>query len=82
MIPNTIGIVGMSGCMACNPSMAEATDMGGVIIPSASKVAPPISAGKTNHGVFRRRTNAYKENIPPSPLLSARRVMITYLMVV
>ncbi len=47
--------------------------MVGVIIPSAIKAAPPIIAGKTNH-FFCRRTNAYKEKIPPSPLLSAFKV--------
>ena len=63
------------------PSMADVTEMGGVIIPSASNAAPPIIAGKTSH-FFCRRTNAYKEKIPPSPLLSARNVRMTYLTVV
>ena len=63
------------------PSMAEVTEIGGVIIPSASSAAPPIIAGATNH--FRLRlTNVYKENIPPSPLLSALKVKMTYLKVV
>jgi len=61
--------------------MAEVTEIGGVIIPSDKTAAPPIMAGITAH-LPCRLTNANKENIPPSPLLSARRVRITYLMVV
>ena len=61
--------------------MAEVTVMGGVIIPSASRAAPPIMAGITSH-FFRLLTSAYKLNIPPSPLLSAFKVRITYLKVV
>ena len=78
----TIGINGNAGLIFVNPSIAEETDMGGVIIPSASKVAPPNMAGNTSQGFLLPRTNAYNEKIPPSPLLSARRVMITYLIVV
>lgn len=64
-----------------NPSTAEVTETGGVMMPSANNDAPPIVAGNTSH--FRRRlTSAYKLNIPPSPLLSAFRVSITYLSVV
>jgi hypothetical protein len=55
--------------------------IGGVIIPSASKAQPPTTAGITSH-LARRRTNENNENMPPSPLLSACRVIITYLMVV
>lgn len=61
--------------------MAEATEIGGVMIPSANNAAPPIIAGTTNH-FLRRRTKVYNEKIPPSPLLSARNVIITYLIVV
>src|SRR5215204_904016 len=57
------------------------TEIGGVIIPSASKAAPPIIAGMTSH-FFLRLTNAKSEKIPPSPLLSARKVRITYFIVV
>ncbi len=35
-----------------NPSIAEVTEIGGVIIPSASKAAPPNIAGMTNHFLF------------------------------
>jgi hypothetical protein len=63
------------------PSIAEVTVIGGVIMPSAKRAAPPIMAGNTNH-FFCRRTSAYKLKIPPSPLLSAFKVRITYLMVV
>ena len=82
MITSTIGINGSSGWIFVNPSIADETDMGGVIILSASKVAPPSIAGNTSQGFLLPRTKAYNEKIPPSPLLSARRVMITYFIVV
>ena len=63
------------------PSMAEATEIGGVMIPSANKVAAPILAGMKAHQA-NRRTSAYREKIPPSPRLSARRVSRMYLNVV
>ena len=63
------------------PSTAEVTEIGGVIIPSAINAAPPSMAGNTSH-LFCLLTNAYKEKIPPSPLLSAFSVSITYLIVV
>lgn len=67
--------------MFFKPSTAEVMEIGGVIIPSANKDAPPNIAGKTSH-FFLRLTRAYKEKIPPSPRLSARRIRMTYLTVV
>ena len=64
-----------------NPSIAEVMEIGGVIIPSANNAAPPIIAGITSHRRLRL-TRAYKANVPPSPLLSALKIKITYLMVV
>jgi hypothetical protein len=64
------------------PSLAEETEIGGVIIPSASMEAPPMIAGIASHLMCILRTSAYKEKIPPSPLLSALRVRIMYLKVV
>src|SRR5437762_3043458 len=64
-----------------NPSTAEVTEMGGVIIPSAINAAPPSMAGNTSQR-FCLLTNAYKEKIPPSPLLSAFKVRMTYFIVV
>ena len=61
--------------------MADVMEIGGVMIPSAKSAAPPIMAGITSH-FFRRLTNAKSEKIPPSPRLSARSTIITYLMVV
>src|SRR5438309_8536608 len=61
--------------------MEDATDMGGVIIPSASSADPPIIAGNTSQRLLLR-TKAYRENMPPSPLLSAFSVNTTYLIVV
>ena len=72
----------MPGLKILSPSIADDTDMGGVIMPSASKAAPPIIAGHFNHFNFALLTKAYNEKIPPSPLLSARSVSITYLKVV
>lgn len=63
------------------PSIADVTEIGGVIMPSASKAAPPIIATITSHFLLRR-TSANNEKIPPSPLLSACSVKITYLTVV
>ena len=74
LIPRAVG-------SSSSPSIAAVTEMGGVMMPSASRAAPPIMAGITSH-FFRRLTNAYNANVPPSPLLSARNTKITYLMVV
>src|SRR4029078_11776106 len=63
------------------PSTAEVTEMGGVIIPSANNAAPPRLAGINSH-LPLLLTRAYKENIPPSPRLSAFNVRITYFTVV
>ena len=64
-----------------NPSIADVTEIGGVIMPSANNDAPPMIAGNTSH-FFCLRTKAYNEKIPPSPLLSAFKVRITYFTVV
>ena len=61
--------------------MAEETEIGGVIIPSANNVVAPKMVGITKYLLYLR-TNAYNENTPPSPWLSARKVSHTYLMVV
>ena len=63
------------------PSMADVMEMGGVIIPSASREAPPIIAGMTSH-FFLLLTRAKRAKVPPSPRLSARSTRITYLIVV
>ena len=68
-------------CTPFKPSMAEATEIGGVMMPSANNVAAPSIAGKYNQCRYRH-TNAYREKIPPSPLLSACNVRIIYLKVV
>ena len=61
--------------------MAEETEMGGVIIPSHIRVPAPIIAGQKSHFPLRC-TSAYREKIPPSPLLSALNVRKIYLKVV
>src|SRR3546814_10435022 len=61
--------------------MADDTEIGGVIMPSASSAQPPIIAGMTSHLALRLiREN--REKIPPSPLLSAFNVISTYFTVV
>src|SRR6476646_792751 len=61
--------------------MADETEIGGVIIPSASSVPAPTIQGRYSHRLYLR-TNAYREKIPPSPRLSAWSVKSTYLKVV
>ena len=63
------------------PSTADITEIGGVIMPSARRAAPPIMAGITTHFLYLR-TRAKMAKMPPSPLLSAFRVRKTYLKVV
>ena len=48
------------------------------MIPSASNALPPMMVGTMSHFNLSRRTSVYRENIPPSPLLSARNVRMTY----
>ena len=55
--------------------------MGGVITPSARRVAAPIIAGTVSHFACLL-TRAKSAKIPPSPRLSARRIKITYFNVV
>ena len=54
----TIGIVGKLGTTASNPSTADATEIGGVIIPSASKHVAPRIVGITNFPFPKRFTKA------------------------
>ena len=72
----------MSGLKYLNPSTADETKMEGVISPSASNALPPIIAGKASHFNLDFLTRAKSEKMPPSPLLSAFRVRITYFTVV
>ena len=50
-------------------------------MPSASSAAPPSMAGMISH-LPQRLTRLYRAKMPPSPWLSARSEMSTYLMVV
>ena len=52
------------------------------MMPSASRKLAPAMAGYSSHFLPYRRIRAYSARMPPSPLLSARSVMITYLTVV
>ena len=76
-----MGITGIPSSKTFNPSTADATEIGGVIIPSHNNVAAPIIEGQNNHFPLLF-TKLYNEKIPPSPLLSARSVIQIYLMVV
>jgi len=80
-MPITIGIVCKCGKVVCKPSTADEIVIGGVIIPSAKSAQPPTTAGTMSH-LALRRTRENSEKIPPSPLLSALRVMTTYFNVV
>ena len=64
-----------------NPSIAEETEIGGVMIPSANKVVAPKIVGITKYLLYLL-TSAYNENTPPSPWLSARKVSQMYFRVV
>ena len=77
----TIGITGMLVLKSFRPSIAEVTVIEGVITPSASKAAPPAIVRRAAHPDFFF-ISANRANIPPSPLLSALRVIMTYLIVV
>ena len=67
--------------MGFNPSMADEMEIGGVMIPSAKRAQPPTTAGITSQRALRL-TSENKENMPPSPLLSACKVITTYFKVV
>ena len=73
----TIGIVLISGLRILSPSTAAATEIGGVIIPSASSAAPPMMAGQINLG-FLLLNKAKSEKIPPSPSLQRAAMMAVY----
>ena len=67
--------------MIDKPSTADKTVMEGVITPSAKSVeAPTMAIMYTNRFFFLKRANNAK--IPPSPLLSALKVINIYLIVV
>lgn len=62
--------------------MAEVTVTAGVMTPSAMRVEAPMAAIMYSQRWRRRRTREKRARMPPSPLLSARRAMRTYLTVV
>ena len=77
-----MGTVCKSGFSTRSPSMAEATEMGGVMMPSASSAAAPMMAGRYSHLMRKCRNRANSARMPPSPRLSALSAMSTYLTVV
>ena len=78
---STIGTTGISGRYSFNPSIDEVTVIAGVITPSARRAAAPIIVRIAAQELFSL-IRAFKAKIPPSPLLSAVRVIITYFTVV
>jgi hypothetical protein len=80
-MPMTMGKTGTLGLMICKPSIEDRIVSEGVITPSASKAAPPIIAIIYAHFALRL-IRAKRLKIPPSPLLSALKVIKTYLTVV
>ena len=81
IIIKTTGITGTLGLLIFSPSIADVTVIAGVITPSANKVLPPIMVKIIMIGYFFFK-RAKRAKIPPSPWLSARKVIITYLTVV
>ncbi len=63
------------------PSTAELIDTAGVSTESARNAAPPSMAGIASHAPYLR-ISEYRAKMPPSPLLSMRMAMNTYLTVV
>ena len=61
--------------------MEEVTVIAGVMIPSARSAAPPIIVRIAIQDDFPL-INAARAKIPPSPLLSACNVIMTYFIVV
>jgi hypothetical protein len=62
------------------PSIAESTEMAGVMIPSPKNSDAPINQSQSNRFFYYlqfdfRKFKASKAIIPPSPLLSARMTM-------
>lgn len=70
-----------NGGRVCKPSTAELMETAGVSTESARNAAPPSMAGIASHAPYLR-INEYSAKMPPSPLLSMRMAMSTYLTVV
>jgi hypothetical protein len=71
------------GMATSRPSIADSTEMAGVIIPSPYRSAVPASATtkaiRAKRGELKLRcTSAMSASTPPSPLLSARRTKVRY----
>ena len=86
MITSVIGTIqrSMFGATSRTPSMAESTDMAGVMMASPKNMAAPITPNTVIHtgGLVKvLRASAISDSVPPSPLLSARVTKKTYLTV-
>ena len=82
----------MAGTMKCskpgatsfNPSIAESTEIAGVMTPSPYSSAAPITPSRTSSGsrspmaTLPAATKDSSAKMPPSPSLSARSTSVTY----
>ena len=74
----------MAGVTSVRPSTADSTEIAGVITESPRNIAAPITPSSSTSGVRRpsaRVASAVSDSVPPSPLLSARSRISTYLSV-
>ena len=74
-------MIGSSSGSVSKPSTAELIETAGVSTESARNAAPPSMAGIASHAPYLR-ISEYSAKMPPSPLLSMRMAMNTYLTVV
>ena len=85
----TASVIGMTyglnaGVATSRPSTAESTEIAGVIVPSPRNSAAPnrpssISTRARAGSFAPRSTSAISAMMPPSPLLPARMMNVTYL---
>jgi hypothetical protein len=73
--------IGANAGIVFRPSTADEIETAGVSTESARKAAPPSMAGIVSHAPYLR-ISEYSAKMPPSPLLSMRMAMSTYLTVV
>ncbi len=88
MMPNAIGTTKRVsvGAMTFSPSTAPNTETAGVMMPSPYRKAPPnnpivmrnVRRHRSASRCCRCMMSASSANTPPSPLLSARRMNVTY----
>ena len=73
-----------AGVTSLRPSTAERTEIAGVMTLSPRNIAAPMMPSIKTNGArlpTARNASAINESVPPSPLLSARKRISTYLTV-